>query len=514
MKTIIKDLLWLLYASCFVQCARNSNFLRVNEIYDSLNPYHVTIIVNHATALDQRTFQSQDVDHIPLIIVDLHLMKITGDNRSLGMAHFKNPRKTTVYVIFFTKKEEGTKVNEVFDLLNSLVQIAPKQPRPKSLLILLDKCSHEKLKAILKYAWSLKFLDLSILKLNAKNKTTFNSYNPFTKSYLHGARTIFPDKLIDVKHYPMKVDGFTMKPYFTIDRNNQTSGSHFNYVKTIIKTLGFSEVVVMKNHSNVEEFTESVIRDLEKNELTISTFAFYSWRFENRDFVQGNFIDISQMSIITPIIKTTSVYFSFVILLYILSFPLIIFVFAMVSKVLKFDSKIWSILFIFQVLIGLSSPVMLRKSYEKGTFLLISVLSIIYLNLFFSKFADMQFVVNELELNTAKDILDSGMKVYSAFSNSSPDPYESNSLFSKAEKVDIHEECVKKVIETQFSVCIAPRAFAKYSVKNNVDSKEEPIMKISEVSIRPGYNHFALEKASPFVEKLIESSEKLKSRVL
>jgi len=86
-----------------------------------------------------------------------------------------------------------------------------------------------------------------------------------------------------------------------------------------------------------------------------------------------------------PIVKTLTVHFSSEILLFILSFPVIISIFAMTSKILKFHSKNWNILYIYQNFIGLPSPEPMDRA-EKIVFILIAFLSIIYSNVFFQSF--------------------------------------------------------------------------------------------------------------------------------
>ncbi len=236
------------------------NFKTVNKIVKEVKPYQLTIIVNDAAALNRKVFKDGTMNQIPAVMIDLQDMEITNDNRSLSMPFFLNPRQTSVYFIIIKRTSPDFQVDKIFDLMHDLVQISPKQPRPKSLLILLDQWSKKESKVILKYAWSLKFLDFTILKQNESNRTVFINYNPFTKRYLESTKKVFPDKLIDVKKYPLTFPVFNLAPYVTIGRDNNTSGIQFDYIKLITEAMGFSENLVMERHYNTEELFENIFK--------------------------------------------------------------------------------------------------------------------------------------------------------------------------------------------------------------------------------------------------------------
>lgn len=469
---------------------------KVCKIIDRLRPYHVTIITNRSTvARDRENCWCKT----PAILTDLRDMKVFNDNHSLLSPLFKKPRRTTIYMVL-VKKNGKFHLNEVFDILNDLAKISPIQQRPKSLLILLDEWSDDEVKKVLRYAWFLKFLDFSIVKSELENSTGFINYNPFFKSFFKSSVEAFPDKLNDVKKYPLIIPGFHAPPYLAIDSNNKTNGIWFDYIEVVMKKLNFERQFVMVTNNSVRQMFENIFKKLEKNEASVTPITFYSWRFINRDLIMGDFFEFDLLSILAPLIKTSKVHFSFAILLDILSFPVIILILFSLTKFLKFNVKRWNVLYIFRILIGHPSSSPHRKS-EKILYLLTAILSIIYSNLFFDKFADMRFVEKELELNSIEQIYESKMKIYSIYFALKFDPPEIRDLFSKTEQVDKDRDCISKVIDTRSSMCILPFDFAKYSVKRNVDSKDKPIMKFLKYLVRHESRHLGYEKASPFAEK-------------
>lgn len=169
----------------------------------------MTVIYNRPAAREQETYCNAIIKQTPAILTDFKNINILNDNRSSSKQSFQNPRQTTIYTILMKKSgRQDSRVNEIFKVFNDLVEISPVQPRPKFLLILLDDdWLDEELKTLLKYVWSLKFLDFTIVKSNGNNGTFFMNYNPFARSFFKSSRKVFPDKLIDVKKYPLTIDG-------------------------------------------------------------------------------------------------------------------------------------------------------------------------------------------------------------------------------------------------------------------------------------------------------------------
>lgn len=474
---------------------------KIHRVIDRLRPYHVTIFQNRPRDMKINA-------RAPSIVVDLRDMISKNDTRSLSMKILKNPRQTTVYVVLV--KKTGRK-NETLDVLDQLVGISPVRSRPKSLLVLLDDdWSDGELKNVLKYAWSLKFLDFSIVKTIGENKTIFMSYNPFTGSFLKSTRKFFPGKLNDLNKHPLALPGFDFSPYFSIDGDKKPSGLSFDDIDKVVKKMNFDLRVDVDTNNEVMELFERVLEKLEKNEGGISPIAFYSWRLIDRKLIMSEILQFDELSIVVPIVKTSRVYFSFEVFLYILSFPVIIAIFFVFAKVSNFRSRGgWNVLYIFQIFIGYpaSSPL---SRVEKITFLLISILSIIYSNIFFDKFADMRFVEEELEFDSLVDVFESKMSIYSIYGAKSDDPSEIQRLFNMSKTVHSDYDCINKVIETRSSICIVSRDLARSFIRKNVDSREMPIMKLIERTIRPDSLHIAYEKASPFAAKFDRIFRQLK----
>lgn len=72
---------------------------------------------------------------------------------------------------------------------------------------------------------------------------------------------------------------------------------------------------------------------------------------------------------------------------------------------------------------------------------------------------------------------------------------------SKSDVTHTKSACIEKLIRTNKAMCVLPIRSAMYFVKNNLDSRGNPLMKVSDLSLNFQYVGFLYEKASPFAEK-------------
>lgn len=192
----------------------------------NLKPRHITIFANSSTRVNKEKsdylFRGL-ANKIPAILIDLNHIRISGDNRSLQIPVLQYPRPSTIYVLLLQNED-----NEVFDMLNNLITISPIPTRPKCLLIIYSgkDWSELKVRRILRHAWTLKFLDFSIIRIDT-NHTAFFNYNPFSKvystRYLNTISEIFPDKLNDVNEYPLSFSVFHLPPLWWCCKTNLTT---------------------------------------------------------------------------------------------------------------------------------------------------------------------------------------------------------------------------------------------------------------------------------------------------
>lgn len=452
--------------------------------------------------------------------IDLSRIKNTEDNRSLQLPVFKNPRSSTVYVLLQSKDLD---LSQIYNILDDLVAISPISMRPKSLLVLHsdENWSELDVPRILRYAWTLKFLDFSILKIDTGNRIALLQYNPFTETYnrfnSNIPKVIFPDKLNDVKGFLLKLPFMNSPPYVMMHKtsNNEidATGSDFLYIKTVADKLNFILNFPIEIHDNTdEERTKKVFTNLESNDISATPDLFLVSTIPlDRKLIIGNSIGQTKIAVIVPIISVSSLKYSSDIPIYILSFAAVIFSFAIPVHLMKFKSDHWGTMNIFQILIGMPIADQPRQIVERIVFFTIAVLSMSYSGLLISKLAEIEVVRGEKDFTTFEDIEQSGIPLYTRYFATDEDDMEIQQLFSNSGKVDNDEDCIDMLIETRYVICIMEYDRANYIVPQHLDVWGMPIMKIvDELSFRVDRLVFAYEKASPYAEEFDKVSQLLR----
>lgn len=454
---------------------------------------------------------------IPSITVNMADIKISNDNRTLVLPIFKNPRQSTIYVIHVDYSNQLEE--KIISMIDELVRISPVPTRPKSLLIISDENSNfsvKNLTRVLNYAWFLKFLDFTIMKTDKFNKVICMNFNPFTLIYdvKHSCASceIFPDKLRDVKNYPIIIPVFDNKPYVMIekkDNNYKVQGTDIEYIEKILEKMNFNKNYVLIEYENYRELSQNLSLKLSSGEINLIPITHNTNSyFDGKNFPIGSMVRMDNLVVVVPIREISQLFFSFEIFSNFLSFPLILLMFAGIVKLFKFDSKKWNGFYIFRVLVGIPSS-QPQKIIEKQIFLLLAVLSILYSNIFFSKFEKLKVLYKEENYDSIKRILASKMKIYSSHSGHVNDPEIIKRFFSYSQKVNKSEDCLNNLIKTRYAVCILSDVKANYNIKKNLDHNLMPIMKMSKIKFRYQFVAFSYEKASPYAEKFNEIIQRI-----
>lgn len=503
------------FFSCFTLCyfLNLSESLNLNELKKMINyyqPYHVTLIINGTFRMNKfKNMLGYGIErHAPSVIIDLNELET---NRLLNASFFRNSRKSTIFLVLVDQTVSFYDIIQMIDSINKLVNRSfSVQPKPKCLLIFYESyLSENEVTKILQYAWTIKFLDFSVLKIIYDDKYLIMNYNPFNQIFdlriLRCAKEIFPDKLKNAENYPLLIPVFDSKPYFFVKTKNgnitSVHGTGYAWIRTVIKKLNFSENFVFESNATGNLFPKALVK-LEKSKVNLfPMYNFVSLVLYGRNFLIGNGVTVSYLATVGPILKTSRVYFSFVLTLYLLSFPVIIFIFVKTVQVFKFPTQTWGTLSIYKIFIGMSIADPPRKLVQRFIFLIIAFLSIIYSNIFFSELDNMKVIFDEKNFDSMDEVLNSGMKTYSRFFSNQHDSTEVQNFFSKVHKIDDVKDCISELIKTKSVFCMMAYEKAKSYVENDLDMDRMPIMKIIKLSFYHQFSAFAYEKASPYADK-------------
>lgn len=481
------------------------------NLVDDFKIHHITIFRDYKLEKDFKldSFYPKIVNNNPTVIVDLIKIRETNrSNRTSVIPIFQNPRQITIYIIL---QSTNNSIN-INDTLHFLVEKSPISMRPKCLVVLSQTGSltEDVAKKILHDAWSLKFLDFSVLRINSYEKPViYMNYNPFTKKFNHGyfknKNDLFPDKLNNVNKYPFLIPAFNFPPYMIFQTLNSNvisfrGNAPFVYLIAIVEKLNFALSFKFHQGETLGKEYYRAAASVAKGETDVTPIRYhFSDHMLHLDVLLGKVLEVSEWVMITPILLEYTVDIPLETFIYVVSFVFIVATFSSSLRVLKLKSKQWSLLNLFGVLIGMgiSQP---TKNAERIIFITLAVLSIVYTGDFFSTLADIKVSGTEREFNTYEDINKLKIPVYTTGPKEIYDiEFQEKILFHKI--MFDYKDCLNKSIYTRNAICVMDLRTAVYVISNNLNTEGKRILKIPVISIDKDFVGFLHKKASPFAEK-------------
>lgn len=494
--------------------AHQSWILQTKELkglIDDLNPYTTAIFtdISTKTNLFHTYFLNNLLNYLPSILIYLNKMNQTNVIRLFKRSIFQKSRRSVIYIILSSDE------SKISNILEDIDEISFVSSRPKSLLLLPEICYYESVKKSLVKAWSLKFLDFSVVKTNPDGNHEFITYNPFSNDYiiknLKDTDELFPDKLKNLHGYHLKTRAFDESPFLSIEvKNNKVvkvSGFFFSPIESIAKKLNFKLQIIEDPHNSTET-VKKIVKNLETNEINISPIGLLLVKnFQNRNITVGNPSKLSMLVVVAPIIKTPRIDLTSNMFIVILMFMIIFIIFFILVHFLKFYSNYWNCFYIFGILIGVPT-VQPRRDFNKIVYLTIAILSVIFSNSYFSMLADVKLQVIDQEINSYDDIVRLNMTIYvPGVYNVYNDIEEDKKGFFQ--EISKNFRCYELLIKTNNACCIYTFTTAEYYLKTLLDTRQQRIMKLTGITFQHKLEGYFYEKASPFAEKIEHSLQQL-----
>lgn len=485
-----------------------TNAKNLHDLIDNLKPYGVVIFTNDSKQhdFDRKITLGNLMSNQPVIAIDLNGVNHTNDDRSYEMLGFKNPRGSGIYVII------PSEMSDVSEMLENIVKISPLSSRPKSLLLQSANFSESNLKKILKKAWTLKFLDFSVIVTYADaGNSTFMTYNPFTDEYdkrsLKDVNDLFPDKLTNANGYPLRTRAFHLPPLLVTEIKNNTivnvGGSSFARIKYTAEKLNFKlQYMTDPKNSDGASYLEAV-NNVESGDINVSPICILLYpKFQNRSILVGDPMNLNKLLVMVPVIQTPKLDLTLDTIIILFLFWLILTIFYAFVRVLKLNSDHWNVFYIYGTLIGI--PILQpQRRVDKIVYVTIAILSIIFSNNYFSALANIKLHFVDQELNTYEDINRMKIPVYipSVYVDNDTEVSKKLSLT----RIDSLDKCVEMMIESNKVACIGDPQSANYHFFTKRNSANQPIMKITDLSFQYVQDVYLHEKGSPFAEKIEKS---------
>ena len=430
---------------------------------------------------------------IPCINIDTMKLMTSDDHLYLEVPLFKNPRQTSTFVMTYYAEQ----LYEAFQILNFknyidfIDTVFSFYQRPKCLILFINnkQSTEDFLKIILRYAWSKKFLDFTIMELDtqyAEKTDVFspNLYylNPFldtlTKVVVDSNIEIFPDKLNNLNGYPLIFPVMSLPPIIELIKDSKG-----NIIKTKTDKFGIVEITAAKldfymkfisAESNITFYEDMKIVNklLQNRKADMGSALAPSLNIPaigELDFGHG----CTSFVAIIPIIKENYINIPTDIYMYLFIIPSMLVITLYVMNILKIQKTRWSVLDILQVLFGFSIPTKKfpRKSSERIIFLSIIAVSMQYTLKFYSKILDINLESSEISFNSIEEIIGSPFDVHMSaiyYKRVFDTDVESIvTLKQKLKTVPDTGSCVKMILAGNKTICIIPENYAEYYVMKN-----------------------------------------------
>ena len=367
--------------------------------------YQLVIFRNNSNigALERDFIFEALLAELPIVVLDL--AKINFEFSSFIS------RSTTIGIILQTfSMNEYKFIEDIKDSLNYIARLSPSGTRPRCLMIFLNLTSKKLIQSILLHAWSIKFLDFSIINIDPKNVSMIFNYNPFTVMYATQTYTsqvdIFPNKMNNMNGYKLKLPYIDSEPYI-IRNNNSYSGIEYDVVKSLAKILNFEPVIL--DYKSGYTALKRAVKDLEDGQLNLlafTLFAAHPLTLGNKKVARGIVFVFDHFSALTlNSLSLSKITLPFKILVYLFIGIFIILSTLLVTDHLGITRQMTNPFSIVQLFFGTPGVNQPERIADKIMFICVAILSMTFCEEIYAKFTESQLTEIPIRLSTFDDIV-------------------------------------------------------------------------------------------------------------
>lgn len=495
-----------------------------------LDPYRVTIVTNQDRTEKFGIAKKVSEYNIPTISVGLaEILLASSNSTALTLSTYFRSNVTEVYLILsdFENNREDNHLEQIQNFFHIFDKLSSKHTRPKCLLIvsLEERAFENSLKILLHYAWTKKFLEVTILKVigngNQQDIELYH-YNPFNDTNNKYSitpwdliSTLFPNKLRDMNRYRIKVPIFDLPPSLSVQRNSNGSVNLFglNYVYTFLlsKTLNFvidhTDEVIIHNLAELYPPLRKLLDDGSVNMLPVPLYARFfvdyetSFAFNYRKYV-----------VLVPVVQKNHVILSDSLFRNLVLGAAFFVLIKPITRLVKFEERYWEIINVIAVLLGVAVPSQPKKTIERFFFIIAVCASATYLSHTLLEMIAMK-ISEDTAFDTIKDISNSDLALVidpAMYDRLFP-PGETLSNIIKPKLVNnmSPKECIDWLERTQKYACFLEKNRAELTMNVHYRSHKVPVMKIAKPEITADFIVYAFEKSSAYAERFNEILYKL-----
>ncbi|KAL7299635.1 hypothetical protein TKK_0007397 [Trichogramma kaykai] len=536
----------------------NSSVLErlIGRAVDELSPYRIVLIVARSHAgVDavERFF----IGNYPTVLLDRRHLDELRASLNLG-----SPRYTCLFVLLSStigrSSDEDDRLDAILSetslLLDDYVDMVPRTIRPRWLSLFLKSDADEEdddddsaryIERLLRYAWEKKFLDFTALEttLVLDRPIRIHSYDPFTdlreievvdcrNDSDTGPATplyrLFPDKLHNMRGYPLRTIFVPEVPSLVVERNSTghsiyLSGPDYWLLATVFRELN---VTMLSLPSHAQRYSHSYTTDPEdlpiyqalKLELIdVSGNQLYLWLDKEVTTERGMLFGTDSYCAMVPNLVESRVEVSrkfYAGVAYTLTVSLLVVRFA---KLLRFDARVWLGSNVFRLLIGFSIPrasSALRERLVLGSILFVAMS---YSTIYYARLTNRSLRnYGRVPFRSFRDLWESGLvplvfepffaTTFDANENVGKDPWVRRLLEQRAQRVTYgFAECVERQLaRPSLYSCLLPETVGR-DVERRLEQENrddgQPRIRVMHPCFWKSWKGFALAPGSPYVEK-------------
>lgn len=499
------------------------NFL-TNQITKKVQPYQMTYFT---TNISKYTSDKENavIKHLvkETLIPVYSVENFSFDNKTfLTSSLFL--RHVSMNIVFDTLECKYSKM-----IVDIITEISPISLRPQILVIIFHSNIIQKLKIdqILQYAWRKKFLDFTILTVDADgnevySKKVFYNWNPFSnflsETLLDSNVQIFPNKMLNLLGHPMKLPIANFPPFLQVvklkNKVIRVTGLYYPFLKFILKTMNFTLrfgfEIDFYSDASIDYFTYTRLQNRDENMMTVTSPIHLS---DKVIVVEIDYI-FRELVVIVPIISTTKFNIPRDIFIYSFAIPTVIICFLYVLQFLKIISAHWRVFKIIQLLLGVTVSTKFKTTDVSIIYSCVIILSVAYTNNLYSNILDVNLERSEMSFKTFVEIDESDLAIFinrihfDRFYETNNTKKHMKNMMKKTQKVEEISECVQSIADGKKVICITTNWHAKYFEKKYRIAQKR-IFKVIRLPVVADKIGYMFEPASPFAERFDEIQRKV-----
>ena len=455
------------------------------------------------------------------------------------MTSLKSPRDTTMFIIIETSEDAiMTKAEEAISFIK---QITGARIRPKCLVIYFSGSEdNSKLEKFLYHTWSNQFLDVSVLKIHkdkekkevlvpttADENPTLHNIDPFNNAYTkqeYSSRIqLFPNKLLNMNRYKLKVGIFNRPPYTFVKRNSvgypiETSGPDFLISKILSEKMNFK--IIFPPSFDLEEHygsfnciknkTTGLIHQLTHNQIQlIGVRSIHIASICPSSGPNIAILGLVNFVTVVPILRRSDpiMWVGSTFLYITISTCTIVTIIYTLAHCLKFDKRIWMFPNIVQAILSLTIPELPQELKERILFGCVFIISIGLSTDIYSAMTDFHYQSEtEIEFSTLKAVDESSLQLIVENNlveliRGFDDQPVVNMFKESIYRAETTEKCFVKMAQQNTFACFSRRKVAKMLIEQYKDNQGKPMMKLVPEILFATVEGFLLEPGSPYADR-------------